>query len=128
VKKIFSGTVKRGKFIPTDMAYWTFFSTFEGKEVDVAVGPKVKSRSLPQNKYLNGVVYKLLSDHFGMTRTEVHDTMRSLHLTEYRQGCPPVVKSTTDLSTVEFEEYCTNIRVWASEQGLYIPTPNEVEL
>ena len=96
--------------------------------MDVAVGPKVKSRSLPQNKYLNGVVYKLLSDHFGMTRTEVHDTMRSLHLTEYRQGCPPVVKSTTDLSTVEFEEYCTNIRVWASEQGLYIPTPNEVEL
>ena len=128
MKKIWTGTVKRGSFIPTDMGYWQYLATLNGKNVELSVGTKVKARSNNQNRYLNGVVYKLISDHFGMTRNEAHDSMRSLHLIEYRQGCPPIIRSTSDLSTVEFEEYCSRIREWAAGEGLYIPTPNEVEL
>ena len=41
----------------------------------------------------------------------------------------PKVKSTTKLSTKEFNEYIEQIQVWAaSEHGVVIPDPNETFL
>jgi hypothetical protein len=36
------------------------------------------------------------------------------------------VESTTRLSTAEFQEYLTQCRKWAAEQGINVPEPNEV--
>jgi len=39
------------------------------------------------------------------------------------------VRSTTSLSTVEWEDYMSKIRMWASsEHECYIPKPNQVDI
>ena len=39
----------------------------------------------------------------------------------------PITKSTTELSTVEFEDYVAKIRMWAASfLSLIIPLPNEI--
>ncbi len=35
------------------------------------------------------------------------------------------IGSTATLSTVEFERLMSEIRMWASDQGVFIPEPNE---
>ncbi len=90
-------------------------------------------RSLPQSKYYFGVVVKIISDELGYTREEVHEICKQMFLSEIiflktKKGVRQirVPKSTTELKTVEFEEYLSSIRQWASmELGIYIPTPNE---
>lgn len=39
----------------------------------------------------------------------------------------PTIGSTTELTTVEFNEYCEKVRGLAAEMwGIYVPEPNEV--
>lgn len=100
-------------------------------EVQVIVRKPVKSRSLNQNNYLWGCVYALISEATGFTPDEAHELCRlKFHSTWKsvgdRQYRIPV--STTTMSTVEFETYCSNIRQWSSaELNIYIPLPNEYE-
>jgi hypothetical protein len=55
--------------------------------------------------------------------------MEVLQVDGIKPGMPPTVRSTSDLSTIEFEEYCSKIRMWASKElGVYIPSPNEPDL
>lgn len=92
-----------------------------------------KMRSLPENRYYFGVVLKILSDELGYSVNEVHELTKQMFLSEViflktKEGVKEIhiPKSTTNLKTVEFEEYLSSIRQWASmELGIYIPTPNE---
>ena len=123
------GTVTGGKFIPNDQqSFKMAFYPHEGKTVAVTVSRHRKHRSDRQNSYLWGVVYKLISETTGYTTDEAHEAMKMLFLKVHRDGLPDTVKSTTKLTTVEFEEYAENIRIWASQTiGCYIPTPNQVD-
>lgn len=93
-----------------------------------------KIRSLPQSKYYWGVCIKILSDELGYTDEEIHEVCKSMflkdviHLKTKGGGLKEVVivKSTRDLTTIEFEDYLSKIRVFASlELGIFIPEPNE---
>lgn len=59
----------------------------------------------------------------------MHDYLRSLfagkEVVTIKGKEIHVPRSTTEMTTVEFENYMTECRVWASEQGYYIPLPNE---
>lgn len=37
-----------------------------------------------------------------------------------------VPMSTSEMTTVEFEKFMTQIRMWGDTQGIYLPEPNEV--
>lgn len=97
---------------------------------------EMKMRSLPENRYYFGVVVKVLSDHLGYTLNEIHDILKNMFLSEVRyvdtkKGIKEirVPKSTTELTTISFEQYLSDIRQWASvELSCYIPVPNETEI
>lgn len=76
------------------------------------------------------IVYKEIAMELGYTIYEIHELMkhkflsRMLHLNETEEYNIPI--STADLTTVEMEEYLSNIREWASSKlNVFIPMPNE---
>jgi len=95
---------------------------------------KVKTpRSSQQNRYYWGVIIKILADELGYSPEDAHFALRLRFLRRYDGEAKPtplyVPKSTTDLSTKDFEAYQEDIRRWAAS-FLYIniPEPNEVEV
>jgi hypothetical protein len=96
-----------------------------GHKVIVTIGRPSKSRTLPQNNYLFGVVYKEIALETGSTVEDVHEAMKNMFLSDHATPIPHI-KSTTKLTTVEFNEYFESIIQWASSfLGLYIELPNE---
>lgn len=91
-----------------------------------------KNRSNDQNSYYHGVVIKLLSEHTGYDEDDMHEILKSLFLSDRerlmwdKRKKVTRVKSTSTLTTVEFEQYLDKVRKWAAaELGVYIPLPNE---
>jgi len=83
-----------------------------------------KPRSIPQNKYYWDVVVGLISETTGFTAQEAHDALKLKFLRVVR-GKMETVRSTTDLTTAEFEKYLSSIRIFASEElNCFIPEPN----
>ncbi|MFA4990580.1 MAG: hypothetical protein WC579_01550 [Candidatus Paceibacterota bacterium] len=99
----------------------------EGRQVVIEIKryyPK-KDRSAQQNRYMWGVVYQILSDFTGHSPEEIHEAMKYEFLLE-KGSKLKIPKSTTELSTIEMEDYLSKIREFASmELGVYIPSPNE---
>jgi hypothetical protein len=98
-----------------------------------------KPRSSNQNRYYHGIVVKMIAEETcGVPASKedcdaIHRELAKNFLgsTEVTNGgfTFEVIKSTTDLSTVEMEEYLEMIRRWADvDLNLYIPKPNEVEI
>lgn len=94
-----------------------------------------KIRSTPENRYYWGIVIELVSEELGHTKDETHELLKSMFLKEMHHLKLPnekikeitIIKSTAELTTVEFEEYMSSCRTWASlELELWIPEPNEV--
>lgn len=123
------GTVTKGRFIPDSPTDFKLaFCLLEGKRVYSTVAKVTKSRSGSQNRYYYGVPVKLLSELTGYSHGEMHDALRWKFLRVHRDGMPDTVRSTTDLTTAEFEDFLTNVRQWAAvEMGCYIPLPHEIE-
>lgn len=105
-----------------------YLQTLEG-EVSIAVQKRKRHRSNPQNRYMWGVVIKLISDHTGFTPTETHEVLKAKFLkthVKFNDREYEVIRSTTSLNTLQFELYLAQIREWASlDLSLSIPDPNE---
>lgn len=103
---------------------------FIGKPVQMIIRNKLKHRSLAQNK-VQWWYYTEISAHTGYTKNEVHEICRVLFLktekvNEATGTVFELVKSTTELTTVEHMEYSESIRRWAAmEFGINLPEPNE---
>ena len=75
-------------------------------------------RSKSQNRYYFGVVIKYISNYHGYSPIETHELLKQTF----------ELKTTTDLSTVEFKYMIDIIRdYWNTYYDLYIPKPNELE-
>jgi hypothetical protein len=129
VNKIHKGKVVKGKFIPQDpTSFRLAFAKREGKPVEVVVQSPKKHRSGNQNRYYWGIVIDIISGATGFTPQEAHDAMRVKFLTDM-EGELPRVKSTTELSTVQFMDYVAQIQQFGAEYlEVYIPEPDEVSL
>jgi hypothetical protein len=128
--RTFPGFCNRGQFVPDDRAgYYTALSDLAGQRIAVTVGTERKARSQPQNRYLWGVIYAMIAEHTGHDTDDIHAACATRHLLTNPGDPIPVVKSTADLSTVEFSEYCEAIQRDAATGyfggSLYIPDPNE---
>lgn len=87
--------------------------------VEVIIRKPSRSRSLNQNAYYHGVVIPMLAERFsGSSRNEIHESLKK----EFLGG-----KSTTELSTTEFETYLEQIKARAAEMGVIIPDPEHVD-
>jgi len=88
-----------------------------------------KNRSCQQNRAYFGIVVKMIADHLGYDKEDMHKALAEKFLgveeVEINGTLYYVGKSTKNLSTVEFNEYTDRIRRWAAEQGFSIHEPNE---
>lgn len=133
-KSWFFGRVVDGKIVHADIPKLKHhLKRMEGMEVRIQIEKKPKQRrirSTEQNGYYWAEPIAVLADHTGHTEQEIHDSLKAMFLTEevdINGHKFNVVKSTTSLNTVEFEEYMQKIRMWASiDLGVYIRLPNEV--
>ena len=129
----FKGTVARGLVDLVDKSgYDRYIKTLEGKEIFLTVSQWKNTRSNNQNNYYWGVVVKLLSETTGYTLQEMHEALKLEFLVRPAvvKGVElPTMKSTALMNTLEFEDYCKEIREWASaDLNCFIPLPNEVDL
>jgi len=124
---VFSAIIKSNKVVFHNVDLFNgYLISLEGKDVDVVVRKKKKIRSNPQNAFYWGVCVKLLCETTGYTDDEMHHALKMLFLQD-RSRKIPTLRSTTNLTTMEFESYLEQIRVWAStELSCVIPMPNEV--
>lgn len=127
---IFTGAVSEaGKLtldLPADVT--RYLRGFANKRVEVTIRPWKAKRSRNQNNYYHGAIVPIIADYCGYTHEEAHEALKHQFLTEHTNGPLARVRSTTSLTTQEFEDYAERVRLWASVNlGLYIPLPNEAE-
>lgn len=132
--------VVTGGRIPVEVskAVATALRNIEGKRVIVSLREHKRKRSNNQNRYYWGVVIPLVLEMFtdagnDTTAEEVHEFLK-----EYVGGSTfvrllvtpdlkrrSVVRSSTTLTTDEWESFMEMVRAWAATMGCQIPLPNE---
>lgn len=133
----FSGEVTNGH-LPQEQRQriTTLLRRMEGKRVVVEIKPYRKRRSLPQNNYYKGVVVPMFRDFLNSygnnVSNEFADRMLKLGVDFTREVKMPdgeieiEPRSTTELSTTEFNEFVEKVIAWAAlEWNFEIPLPNE---
>lgn len=108
----------------------------EGKRVKLTLQLVKKRRSNRQNAYYWGVVIPAVLEmwrDFGETINEdgVHDYLKAYIGGLVRKVNLPdgntamILGSTSDLSTMDYEDYLEKCRAWAAQFNCQIPLPNE---
>lgn len=124
---IFPGRFDSGAFIPDSPRYHAALAKLHGKRGTVEISAEKKRRSLNQNNYYWGEVIEMLSEYTGYTPNEMHDALRWKFLRKQTPTGLDFPRSTSALTTSEFEDYLSQIRVWAAQDlNCPIPLPNEV--
>ena len=117
------GTVTNGMF-SNQRFLFEVIRKFESKPITVTVTRRKIKRTLPQNSYLWGVVYKIIADYIGDTDESVHDAMGQEFRGYRDDNGLKKVRSTTEMSTEEFTAYVERVRQWAAGYlNLNIPDP-----
>lgn len=100
------------------------------KPLEVVVREHKSKRSLDQNA-LYWARVKVLGDHFGYHKDEMHEVLAHMFLAEKSVTWDaveiPYRPSTTKLNTKEMAEYMHRIEHFANEHGVAIPYPEDRE-
>lgn len=110
-----------------------------GKRVKVEVKEYRKDRSSPQNRFLHGVAYRLLSEATGYELADIAEHLCSEYfgtreklVLGKRTVTVPLRTTTTDedgkrsvLTTQQFAEYVAFVQRFGAKHGVFIPDPNE---
>lgn len=128
LNQIHPGIIERGQMkFDCPSAYLQKVKSLEGQRFEIVLRKEIKGRSLNQNAYYWGVVIDILGNHLGYEAEEMHEALKFKFLRIHKVEGLETVRSTTDLSTAEFEEYLEKIRRWAAmELNCYTPLPNEI--
>jgi hypothetical protein len=128
INPIFGFTVTQGKLvIDSPQKFRVRLAAFEGKRGELTVRQPKKQRSLSENAYYHAVIVAMLSEFTGYEKEEMHEILKWKFLRYVDDRGIERARSTTELSTVEAEEYYERIRRWASiDLHLYIPLPGEI--
>lgn len=114
-------------------AYIEYIKTFENKNVELVVKKESRIRSVEQNAYYWGVIIKLLCEATGDIPDDMHNHLSLKFLKRATPSGITTFRNTSELEPMEFEEYQSQIRAWASipkEQdgmAVFIPLPNEID-
>lgn len=123
---IIYGTAKDLQFKPDNIRAWLLFlEQNDGKKLVLDVNREKSKRSLDQNAYLWGVVYKVIADHTGYSETEVHEVFKRMFLPprfiKWKGREIKLPNTTTELNKAEFGEYITRIQAEVADMGITIP-------
>ena len=129
---IFEGKIKNGKLILREKkGFRIWLDGLEGQEVQAIIRRPQRIRSQNENKYYWGIVVEMISNETGQDKETIHNVLKDLFLKErifLKNKEYEVIKSTAELTTIQFEEFLRQCRQWASmELGIYVPEPNEIE-
>lgn len=138
ISPVFPATVDaQGVLHVEDKGAWTrHVKRYLGKRVEMVLRLRTSQRSDRQNRWIWGIAYPLLGEHWGHDRNE-HEAMHYGLLAQCFGTRPnsrfgirvPRVTSSRRLTTKEFSEYMEwLVRYAAVEEGIRIPLPNEVDL
>lgn len=108
--------------------YNEIIKLLEGLPIVVRIEKWYKRRSNPQNRYYWGVIIDILSESTGEDDLDaIHEALKRKFLPKRTVLGEDVSElSTKKLKTIEFEDYMSKIRMWASrDYNIYIPEPNE---
>jgi hypothetical protein len=112
--------------------------TQEGKKVTITLESEKKHRSHPQNSYYWGVVlplmYSAFRDDWGndVTKEDVHQYLKehvgklTKEIVDANGESRTVLRSSSSLSTMEFEEWMERIRAFAAPFNIQVPLPGEL--
>lgn len=121
--------VKDGELNPSfnqSQSMTGYLHSRNGQAVVVKFSRPVTRRSLNQNRLYWGVYLEVLAEHTGHSAEELHEIMKEMFLPRKLVAIGSreveVRKSTTELSTDEFNLYLLRIEAWSSqEMGVTIP-------
>ena len=95
---------------------------------DLVIRMPFKQRSHPQNRYYWGVVIHVLAQEWGYEKGELHELLLHRFSIESRQGQPPKILRSRDMSVREFRDYVSTVKRWAlTEYGITVPESYEEE-
>jgi hypothetical protein len=129
---VINGILKRNRNLILDA-----LKSFEGQNILITIQKQKKTRSNPQNAFYYGVVVPIMQQclkdaGYLMTNEQVHEMLKlrflkeSILVNEQTGEYLERIKSTTELSTIEFMEYILEIQKFAVEYfNTVIPDPNE---
>ena len=121
----FAGTIQDGKLTLDKKAEFAgHLHTLNGKRVNVTVEKQMRRRTLDQNAWYWGVVLKLISEHTGQDAQSLHEAFKFMFSDKITIKGLVIAKSSRTRDTIDFSEYCENIRQWARAfLGVEIPDP-----
>lgn len=126
---VFPGRVKYGRLFLDNREKFDAYLVGLGDDIKVEVTVRKwrRQRSHEQNRYYWGVIIDMLGNYFGYEPEEMHEALKFKFLRK-TDGPLETVRSTTDLTTKEFSDYCDGIKRWAaSEYQFVIPDPGFVD-
>lgn len=109
-----------------------YLLSFKG-DVEVVVSKPQSKRSIQQNRYLWGVAYKLICEHTGNNKKDIHEFLLNKFAPrkyiEIEGKTEIVTKRSSKMSKIDFMNYKESIQQWAAEVlELYIPDPEECKI
>lgn len=138
MKKIsINSNVEKGKLQSNRDFISEAINTFEGKNIILTIEEQKNKRSNQQNAFYFGIVIGIMQLAFKETwgefysATEVHEALKSKYcfkeqINENTGEIISIPMSTTNFTTIEWEEYIDKIRAFAMEWfNVLIPFPNE---
>jgi hypothetical protein len=129
---VLNGKLKKNRDLISEV-----IQSLEGKDIVIIIEKKRKKRSNNQNAYYFGLVipmmkqgfYNSLGEHVGTD--EIHTFLKNRFLfkeivNEQNAEIIKMPQSTTELTTIQFEEYLDKIREFGLEfLNINIPLPND---
>ena len=124
---VFRGKIEAGKIcLERRDEFAAHIASLDGKSVELTLRRAKSKRSTNQNAYSWGVVIALFAEHCGYSPEEMHEALKWQLLQKHDAGTLPTVRSTSELSVLEFQEYVENVRMLAAQMSVVIPGPGEV--
>lgn len=134
MKPKFKATIEKGKvkpYNPTRLQEW--YKHYEGKDIAITIDKWSSVRTLQQNAYLHGVVFKMIADYTGetiqKTKRDVKVKIGAFDEFEVMGEKFLAVRETRNMSKKEFNLFVEEARRFAlSFHKIHIPLPDETDL
>lgn len=125
-------TIQNGKIAWKNDQYMEVnLPKYEGLKGILTIAVRQSVRSIRQNAlYWEWVT--IIGDTFGNAKEEMHTILKGLvgHKKEVKVGKKlyMIPRSTSSYSKGEMVEYMFNVKVWASQEGITLPSPEDYQL